>query len=259
MRLLLIRNQLRICFVLALLFVVGSAAASVEAQTKRGVAAKPSYKLVVKEGPVISLSSREAKLADIAADLAIQLKTKVVVSPILQEQPIKVDFKELPLEPSLQLLAPQIFIDYELGMDHQLAVGIFLLGYNEPPPSLNASVAFSSQALLVEGDTEDGVEPATEEARKREEEKPLRVKLQDGKLTIRARQQPVPLVVMKVADQLGIPAEIRDESREVLNAEIVGVPVEEAMQRISPNLRLYVRADLQRLQRIPFRVVLNPP
>ena len=245
----------------AVLLVIGGLLIPTNGQQTRttGPTKRASYKLVVKDGPLISLSAKDAKLADVAAELAKKLNTKVFVSPILQDQPIKVDFKDLSLEPAMQLLAPQVFIDYELGADQQSAVGIFLYAYNEPPPSLNAVVTSASQALLVEGDTEDGVEPTTEEARKKEEEKPLRVAFFDNKLTVRARQQPVLLVVTKVGNELGIPVEIKDESRDIININLVAVPVEEGLQRISPNLRIYVRADLQRLERRPFRLVLNPP
>lgn len=246
----------------AVLFLVASAwAMNTAAQEARKTTESPkfSHKLTVKDGPSISLSAKDAKLADVAADLAKQLNAKVKVSPILQAQTLKVEFKDLNLEPALQLLAPQVFIDYEIGTDYQQVVAIFLYGYNEAPPVLSAAVTAVSQALLIEGNTDDGVEPATEEARKKEEEKPLRVKFLNNKLTVRARQQPVLLVVMRIGDELGIPVEIKDESRDVISTEIVSEPVEEALQRISPHLRFYVRSDLQRLERRPFLLVLNPP
>ena len=212
--------------------------------------AKPSYTLVVKDGPLISLTSKEAPLAEIAAELAKQIKTKVIVSSILQQQPIKVDFRDLALEPALQLMAPQVFIDYEIGADQQKPVGIFLYGYNEPPPALSAAVASASQALLIEGNTETDV---------KQEENPLRVVLLNNKLTIRVRQQPLIAVVLRVGEELGIPVEIKDEPGDIISTDVVGMPVEEAVQRLSPKVRLYVRADLQRLDRRPFRLVLNPP
>jgi hypothetical protein len=220
---------------------------------------KRSHKLVVKDGPLISLTAKGATLAEIGSDLAKQLNAKVVVSTILQQQPTKVDFTDLALEPALQLLAPQVFVDYEIGAEQQHPVGIFLLAYNEPAPSLSAAVASTSQALLITGDTEDGVEPTTEEGRKRQEENPLRVAFLNNKLTVRVRQQPLIAVVLRVGEELGIPVEIKDDSREVISMEIVAMPVEEAVQRISANVRLYVRADLQRLDRRPFRLILNQP
>lgn len=219
---------------------------------------KPSYKLLVKSGSVITLSAKDAKLGDVAVDLAKRLNAKVIVSPILQDQPITVEFSDLSLEPAMQLLAPQVFIDYEVSAQQQTPVGIFLFGHNEPPPALNAVVTSSFEALLVEGDTEEGVEPTTAEARKKLEEAPLRITYLNNKLTVRARKQPLALVIMKVGQELGIPVEIKDESSEVINKEIVATPVEEALQQLTPNLRFYVRSDLQRLERRPFRLVLNP-
>jgi hypothetical protein len=249
-----------VLYFLFLVAMAGGLMTAGQAQTKPANAkGKPSYKLIVKDGPIITLSAKDATLAEIGSDLAKQLNTKVIVSSVLQQQPIKVEFSDLGLEPAMQLLAPQVFIDYEIGAERQVAVGIFLYGYNEPPPALNAAVVSASQALLVEGDTEDVGEPTTEAARKKQEESPLRVTLLNNKLTIRARQQSLMLVVMKVGEELGIPVEIKEETRELVSTDVVAMPVEEALQRISPNLRVYVRSDLQRLDRRPFRLVLNPP
>jgi hypothetical protein len=222
---------------------------------------KGTFSLSINKGQITSLSLRakEANLSDITADLSKRLKVPVFLSPVMQKQPVSVDFNELTLEPALQLLAPQVFVDYQVTGQQQVPLGIYLWSYNEVPPAINAVVPSSTQALLVEGDTEDGVEPKTEEARKKLEEKPLRISLLNNNLTIRAKQQPLVLVVLKVGEELGIPVEIRDEPRELITTDIVGVPWEDAIQRLSPNIRIYVRADLMRLDRRPLRMVLMAP
>jgi hypothetical protein len=177
----------------------------------------------------------------------------------MQKQTISVEFADLTLEPALQLLAPQVIVDYQVENMRQVPLGIFLSAYNEPPPAINAVVAATSQAMIIEGDTEDGVEPTTEEAKKRLEEKPLRVTYAKNNLTIKAKAQPLPFVLLKIGDELGIPVEIRDETMNVINTEIVAVPWEEAIQQLSPNIRIYVRADLQRMERTPLRLVLMAP
>jgi hypothetical protein len=150
-------------------------------------------------------------------------------------------------------------VDYQIGSGEQLPLGIFLSGYNEPQPAVNAVVPSSSQAILIEGDTEDGLEPTSDEAKKILEAKPLRISYVKRNLTIRSKSQPLPLVVLQVGNELGIPVEIRDESRQLVTTDIIDVPLEEALQRLSPNIRLYVRADLQRMERTPLRLVLMAP
>lgn len=249
---------------LAVLFVLGLSVTTALAQQKDQPApaqkAKTQFKLTIKNGQitVLSLRAKDTKLSDIAADLSSRLKIPVVLSPVMQKQVVSLDFEDLNLEPAMQLLAPQVFIDYQVDMNQQRPLGIFLTGYNEPQPPTHAVVQGSTQALLIEGDTEDGVEPKTEEARKRLEEKPLRISLLNNNLTIHSKKQPLPLVLLKIGEELGIPVEIRDEPRELITTDIVNVPWEEALQRLSPNIRMYVRADLQRLDRRPLRLALMP-
>ncbi|HEY7785315.1 MAG TPA: hypothetical protein VIB00_11335 [Pyrinomonadaceae bacterium] len=233
-----------------------SAAASAEKDLTKG-----SFALKTKKGQIASLSlrSKEAKLSDITAELSKRLKVPVFLSAVMQKQQVSVDFNELTLEPALQLLAPQVFIDYQVSGAQQVPLGIYLWGYNEVPPAINSVVPSSTQALLIEGDTEDGVEPKTEEERKRLEEKPLRISLLNNNLTIHAKQQPLMLILLKVGEELGVPVEIKDEPRELITTDIVAVPWEDAIQRLSPNIRIYVRADLMRLDRRPLRMVLMAP
>lgn len=227
-----------------------------EAQTP-----KTLFKLTIKSGPVtaVSLRAKDTKLSEITADLSNRLKIPVVLSPVMNKQVVSIDFEDLNLEPAMQLLAPQVLIDYQVDQNQQRPLGIFLSAYNEPPPPMHAVVQGSTQALLVEGDTEDGVEPKTEEARKRLEEKPLRVSLLNNNLTIHSKKQPLAFVLLKIGEELGVPVEIQDEPRDLITTDIVSVPWEEALQRLSPNIRLYVRADLQRLDRRPLRLALVPP
>jgi hypothetical protein len=222
---------------------------------------KSTFTLKVKTGQVtgLSLKAKDAKLNEITTELSKRLKVPVILSPLMNKQAVSVEFTDLALEPALQLLAPQVYVDYQIGPMQQTPLGIFLSGYNEPQPALNAVIPSSSQAMLIEGDTEDGVEPTTDEAKKRLEEKPLRIIYAKNTLTIRSKSQLLSWVVLKVGDELGIPVEIRDESRELVTMDIIGLPSEEALQRLSPNIRLYVRADLQRMERTPLRLLLLAP
>jgi hypothetical protein len=222
---------------------------------------KSSFTLAVKSGQLIgvSLKAKEAKLAEIAADLASRLKVKVVLSPSLTQQTVSVNFSQLALEPALQLLAPQVFVDYQIDGPKQTPVGIFLYGYDDSQPAVNAVVTGSSEALLIEGDTEDGVEPTTEEGRKRIEDDPLKIRYVNNRLSLKTNKQPLSLVLLKLGSELGIPVELREDNGDLITTELAGLSLEEVVQRLSPHIRLYVRADLQRLERRPLRMVLLAP
>lgn len=237
---------------------------SAQQKTSDPVAAKRQqapYTLVVKLGAPtsVSIKGKDIKLTQLAADLSARLKAPVKLSPVLEGQKVTVNAADLTLETALQMLAPQVFIDYRVTGNDQTPVGIYLSGYNEPQPSPTAVVKGGSEAMLFEGDTEDGVDQSSEAAKKRLAESPLRVSLAGEKLTIKALKQPLVLVVLRVASELGIPVELRHEPTELVTTNIVGLPTEEAIQRLSPSITLYVRADLQRPERRLLRLVLMPP
>jgi hypothetical protein len=206
----------------------------------------------------LSLKAQDAKLTDIAADLERRLKVAVIIGESLQKQTLSIEFEDLTLEPAVQLLAPQVYIDYEVANQAQIPKGLFLLGYDDAQPSTSAIITGSSQALLIEGDTEEGVETVDEDVKERLERRP-RVSYANNKLTLKAIQQSLVFVLLRIGDELGIPVEIKHESPALVSLEFDGVPLEEAVQRVSPNVRFYVRADLQRQERRPLRLILLAP
>jgi hypothetical protein len=62
-----------------------------------------------------------------------------------------------------------------------------------------------------------------------------------------------------LAQKLGVPAEIKYEATELLDVEIKRTLLEDAIPRLSPNLRLFVRADLWHATRTPLKVSLVAP
>ena len=113
--------------------------------------------------------------------------------------------------------------------------------------------------MLVEGNTEDGVEPQNEEDKKKAEEEPLRVSYKDNNLTVKAKQQPLPLILLKIGEELGIPVDIQVDKFAVVDSDISKLPVEDAVRQLSPNIRLFVRADLTRAEKRALRLVLAEP
>jgi len=112
---------------------------------------------------------------------------------------------------------------------------------------------------LIEGNTEDGVEQATDEEKKKVEEQPLRVSFLNNFLTVKARKQPLPLVLLKIGEELGIPVDIQAQNFSIVDAEISKLPVEDAVRQLSPNIRLFLRADLTRAEKRVLRLVLAEP
>jgi len=110
--------------------------------------------------------------------------------------------------------------------------------------------------MLIEGNTEDGVEPESDE---KKEEQPLRVTYQDYILSVKAKQQPLPLILLKIGEVVGIPVDIQDEKMDLVDANISKLSVEEAIKQLSPNIKLFVRADLSRSERRTLRLVLTEP
>jgi hypothetical protein len=219
-------------------------------------ARKKRHRLRVTKGAVIgiSLKADKARMTDIAADLSKRLDAQVILGSNMAKEALTVEFYDLPLEPALRLLAPQVYIDYEIRANERPKVlGVYLVGGGDPDPSVSAVVQGASQAMLIEGNTEDTVEqpPADND--------PLQVELDDANLTIKSKKQPLTAVMLTIAEVLSVPAEIRYDSTEIVDTEIKDTPFEDAIPRLSPNIRLYVRADVTRSKRTPLRLVLVSP
>jgi hypothetical protein len=214
------------------------------------------YSLTVKTG-TIDLRANGARVIDISEELGKRVNARIILSEFVQAQTVSLDLRGLALEPTLQALAPRVFIDYKLIAGKQSPVVVYLSGENESEPKFEIAQN-PSQAILFDGDTEEGVENKSEEAKQRIENNPLRISYANKKLSVRAKAQSLIFVVLKVGQELNIPVELKAEPREVITTEIVEAPVEDAVTRISPQVALYVRADLQRGERSLVRMVLEP-
>lgn len=214
-----------------------------------------------KEAPTtFTLKAKEARLGEIVEEMGRLMKTQVFVSPVLAKEQVSLEFSGMPLEAVLRMLAPQVYIDYEVGGQQQQpkALAVYLQALNEKQPSTTEVVKGTSEAVLIEGDTEEGTGDA-EAQKKRDEENPLKVSYARNNLSIRARKQPLTVVLFKVASELGIPFELRYESPEVVDVDFTNYTVEQAIRGLSPSVRLFYRTDLQSYDVRPLRIVLAPP
>lgn len=225
---------------------------------------KLPYVLTVKTRPIlnISLKAEKAKMSEVSQELSKKLKTPVFLGPERQNELITVEFSELTLEPALQLLSPTVYVDYEIDTGSGAPpkpLGIFFYDTNQGEPPATAVVTGSNQSMLIEGNTEDGVEPEDEEAKKRREEEPLRVSYQNKLLSVKAKKQPLSLVLLKIGEELGIPVDIQNQNMTEVDTEISKLPVEDVVRQLSPHIRLFLRADLTRAEKRALRLVLTEP
>jgi hypothetical protein len=224
----------------------------------RKPAPKKKYRLRISKGDMtgISLKANDAKMSEIAAELSKKLDTRVILGPRMAKLALTVEFYDLLLEPGLRLMAPRVYIDYEVRADAQpKIVGIFLQTEEDPVPASNAIVQGGAEAFLIEGSTEDTGEAAENTT----DDDPLHVELDGNLLTVKSKKQPLAAVLLTIAEVLGVPAEIRYEGKEIVDTSLKDIPFEDAIARLSPNVRVYFRADLTRSQRIPLRLALVPP
>ena len=248
------------------ILLVFSACAFVVAQTEKVSArsneppkeSKPPFTLRVTNDQIIgiSLKAQDVKLKEIATELSHRLKIPVLLTPIVERHPITTNFSDLVLEPAMQMLAPQVYIDYEIDSTpgrQPRPVAIYLQGYNEAPPADNAVVRGNSDVMVIEGDTEDTPSDAKEEAQE------LKVKYEKGLLTVNAKKQPLVVVLYAIANELNIPLEVKTEVADPVSISIAQASVDSVLQQLGPNIRLYLRADLQLQERRPLRMVLVGP
>ena len=226
--------------------------------------AKPGFEWKIKKQPILNLSlkAEKAKMSEVAQVLSEKLKIPVFLGPERQKEVISIEFSELTLEPALQLMSPTVYVDYELdtgSMNPPKPLGIFFFDANQGEPPVTAVITGSNQSMLIEGNTEDGVEPANDDEKQKLEEQPLRVRYENALLTVKAKQQPLPVVLLKIGEELGIPVDIQNERLDPIDANISKLPIEDVARQLSPNIKLYYRADLTRAEKRALRLVLAEP
>jgi hypothetical protein len=262
------------CVVLALMFVTasvfgrqqqgaGTQPAGQTDKTQASAVAKASEKSwsvrMTKAAPhTFTVRAKDSSLPEITREISRLLKVPITLSPLLERQKVTLDFGGLNLEATLRMLAPQAYVDYVTGGDdpeQPRPLAVYLQGANERPPSTTASVHGSSEAILIEGNTEDG----TDGGEQKKEEDPLTVTYTNNLLSVRAHKQPLSVVLYRVATEMGVPFEMRYETPEVIDVEFTNYTLEQALKSLSPGVRFYYRLDLQTFQSQPLRMVLVPP
>jgi len=227
-------------------------------------APKKPYELTVKTTPIlnISLKAEKAKMSAVAQDLAKKLKVPVFLGPQRTHELISIEFSELTLDQALQLMSPTVYVDYEMdtgSMEPPKPLGIYFYDAEQGEPPLSAAVNGTTQAFLIEGNTEEGTDPESDAEKKAAEEQSLRVTYLNNTFTIKAKKQPLAVVLLKMGEELGIPVDIQDPNVSIVDADISKLPIEEVVRQLSPHIRLFLRADLTRAEKRALRLVLLEP
>ncbi|HYH84386.1 MAG TPA: hypothetical protein VEX60_02825 [Pyrinomonadaceae bacterium] len=207
-----------------------------------------------------TVKAKEVKITEITGELSRLLKVPVILTPVVEQQRVSLDFGGLNLEATIRMLAPQSYVDYVAGGNDAAQpkpLAIYLQGFNERPPSATATVKGTSQTILIEGDTEEGTD--SEAQKKKEKEDPLRVTFANNQLSVRAHKQPLSVVLFRIADEVGVPFEMPYESPEIIDIEFDNYSLEQALRSLSPGVRFYYRMDLQTFQTQPLRLALVAP
>lgn len=215
-------------------------------------AASRPYSVTVndKDGVLdVAVNAKDAKLTDVAAELSKRLRAQVVVGKSLEEEVITVTAQPSALEPAIASLAPRALIDYEIRENTRPSPQtIYLLGLDDPEPTLDTIARGMSQGLLIEGHTEDAPKAPADD--------PLQVTGDRNLLSITAKKQPLSVVAMAISDVMGVPVDLRYDAGELVDLDVRNARPEDLLPRLSPNVRLYTRVDAQRLESTLIRIVI---
>jgi hypothetical protein len=217
---------------------------------------KSGYLLLVKRDSImtVTLKSKDAPLAEIVKELAQKIRIPITLSEKLKNERISLNFSNISWQEALRELAPQGYADFVIRggeAREPKCLGIFLLEHAEKSPSENINIKLRSEAFLLEGDTETTEKP--------NEESSLQVNVQRGLITVRAHQQPLSVVLYKVADAFGVPFELRNEIPELLNVNMTAATPLQLLQRLPAVTQLYYRRNLQTTLDKPLRLLLEKP
>jgi hypothetical protein len=232
---------------------VGLAAIQVAAQEARageapatGDVSRGTWRVRVKQEGTFFLTVRanETPLTQIAAELSRRLKAPVILSRVMQKQLVTLDFRDVPLESALQIMAPLPYIHYELqGNSAPICREIFLNAYNEPVPE--AKLDNQSVSFVMEGDTESTGDP---------KEDPLQVSYRNQQLSVKVKKQSLTAVLDRIAMLMGVNFSMKQESNDVVDLDIKEMSLESAIAYFPPTVHLHVRKDLQRFNMVPLLV-----
>jgi type II secretory pathway component GspD/PulD (secretin) len=215
-----------------------------------------SLKISKEAATLIGLKAQEAPLNELAQDLSRQLGIPIRLSPVMEPQRITAELDEASLENILRSLAPQAYLDETISVQDgttQQWLGAYLSGLNEAKPERRAHLKEQNETVMFFGTIGAEGEAAQAEA-------PLQVKLENGLVHLRIRRQPVAVVLYEIAQQLGIPFEMRAQPDQLpdhlIDLEAQGQRLEDALRQLAAPIHLTRRLNLALNESEPLRIIL---
>ena len=236
--------------------VVSAAVTGVDVQAKKNA---PWQLRISKDGTtLIQLAAKEAPLSDVAQDLSQQLGVPVRLSSLMENQRVNAELKDASVETAMRSLAPQVYLDEIINLpdaSQRELLAIYLFGVNEASPARLASLKEQSETMLFVGNIgEEG------KAAVAPEENPLQVTSNRQLLSVRARRQPVAVVLYEIAQQLGLSFEMRNDNNQggnqLVDLEIQDQRLEDVLRQLPVPVQLMRRMNLSQGESEPLRIIL---
>ncbi len=235
---------------------VASAAVSSTAQAKKET---PWQLRISKDGfTLIQLAAKDAPLTEVAKDLSQQLGVPVRLSSLMEKQRVNAELEDASVETAMRSLAPQVYLDEIVNLQdasQREVLAVYLNGVNEASPARLASLKEQSETMLFVGNIDEEGKPAASP-----EENPLQVTSNRQLLTVRARRQPVAVVLYEIAQQLGLSFELRDPDNQgghqLVDLDLQDQRLEDVLRQLPVPVQLMRRMNLSQGESEPLRIIL---
>lgn len=212
------------------------------------------------------IRANEAPLAEIAGEISRQLRVPVNISPALRERRITLKADDVLLETVLRTLAPHVYVDYLVTGESAASLprykAIYLNALEEAAPDPEAGFTNTVGVTLIEGNTDEMIDDgkagttAAQQTTGEAKELPLVVLYENNKLSVRARRQPLTMVLFEIANAVKVPLDMQLESGQLVDVDFKEYDLEQAVRALPAKAQLYLRTDLQTMTSTPLRFVL---
>lgn len=199
----------------------------------------------------ITLNARNVSVAEITKELARHYKISFALSKTVSNYKPALDLPHSTIEDVLKRLAPLVILEKEIaGRSIKPTIrGAYLYAHNEVIPTMDGKSLANNQVLVFEGNTETGINE--------DSKSPIFFKYEKGKLSARAKNQPVILIAGRIADELGIPLTLVSESNETININIKNLSPQQSFIHLPRSLKLIYRLHLSSMETEYVEIVLD--
>ena len=223
---------------------------AVSAANSQGKKVAPWQLSISKDGiTLIQLAAKEAPLTDVAKDLSQQLGVPVRLSSLMEGQRVNAELEDASVETAMRTLAPQVYLDEIVNLKDASArklLGVYLFGVNESAPARLASLKEQSETILFVGNIDDEGKPTADPATE-PKDSPLQVTGNQHLLSVRARRQPVAVVLYEIAQQLGLSFELRNDDNQLVDLDLQDQRLEDVLRQLPVPVQLMRRMNLSGL------------